>query len=206
MDEKGFIQYSIDWDEQPEIDSEDVEDLIRWRQLLLDANLVGVDANGIGFGNISERTDRGFLISGTQTGFLPVLDPSHFSHVTEYDIQGNSLRCEGPSKASSEALSHAILFEASPEIGAVIHVHHARSWNRFLNDLPTTQPDAEAGTVRMAEEIGRLFVESDLPNVRVLVMGGHRDGLISFGRDLDEAGAAILQVCTTSPKDEAHVI
>lgn len=206
MDEKGFIQYRIDWDETAEVDSKDVEGLIRWRQRLLDANLIGVDKNGIGFGNISERTDRGFLISGTQTGFLPVLDSSHFSHVTDFDIHGNSLRCEGPSKASSEALSHAILFEASPEVHAIIHVHHAQSWTQLLNVLPTTQPDAEAGTVRMAEEIGRLFSESDLPNARVLVMGGHRDGLISFGRNLDEAGTAILQACTTSPKDELHVI
>ena len=195
MDETGYIQYKIDWEQTAAPAPEDVECLIRWRQKLFDAGLIGVDRNGIGIGNISERTKSGFLISGTQTGLLPQLGPSHFSHVTGYDISENWLGCEGPWKASSEALSHAVLFEVSPDIRAVIHVHSTSSWERWLNDLPTTDPAVEAGTVEMAEEIGRLFEESELPEVRVLVMGGHRDGLISFGRNLDEAGTAILQKC-----------
>jgi L-ribulose-5-phosphate 4-epimerase len=198
MDETGYIQYKIDWTESQAPNIADVERLIRWRQTLFEANLVGVDQNGVGFGNISERTDRGFLISGTQTGLLPELEPTHFSHVTEYDISENRIRCYGLCKASSEALSHAILYEADPEIGAVIHVHSASNWQRLLNDLPTTDPAAEAGTVEMATEIGRLFDDSELPVGRVLVMGGHRDGLMSFGRNLDEAGSAILRACDSS--------
>jgi hypothetical protein len=196
MDEKGYIQYTIDWEERAAPSEEEVAQLIAWRQRLYEAGLIGVDKNGLGYGNISERRDPGFMISGTQTGHLYQIEPRHFAHVTEYDIEQNWIRCRGPMKASSEALSHAILYDVDPEIGAVIHVHSAVDWERLLNELPTTESNAEPGTVAMAEAIGRLFAESDLPQTNVLVMGGHREGLMSFGRDLDEAGKAILRHCS----------
>lgn len=198
MDEKGYIQYTIEWRETGPPPRRNVEHLIFWRQRLYSLGLIGVDANGLGFGNISQRRAGGFIISGTQTGDLPDIGPEHFSLVTDYEIESNWLQCEGPVKASSEALSHAILYEADATVGAVIHVHSASDWHRLLNDIPTTAPDAEAGTVRMAEEIGRLFEASALSETRVLAMGGHRDGLISFGRDLDEAGTAITEACAAA--------
>lgn len=192
MDEKGYIQYAIDWEESPAPPEDDVERLIHWRQRLHAAGLIGVDANGLGYGNISERRHPGFMISGTQTGHLEQIEPRHFAHVIDSDVEQNWIRCRGPMKASSEALSHAILYDVDPEIGAVIHVHSGEDWQRLLNELPTTDPTVEAATAEMAEAIGRLFAESDLPETKVLVMGGHRDGLISFGRDLEEAGTAII--------------
>ena len=39
----------------------------------------------------------------------------------------------------------------------------------------------------MAKEIIRLYNHSDLPKSKVLVMAGHQDGLVSFGKDLKEA-------------------
>lgn len=194
MDEKGYIQYAIDWEESAAPSEEEVAQLIVWRQRLFEAGLIGVDKSGLGFGNISERRRPGFMISGTQTGHLSQIEPRHFAHVIDCDIEENRIRCRGPMKASSEALSHAILYDVDPGIGSVIHVHSGAHWERLLNELPTTDSDAEPGTVAMAEAIGRLFAESELPQTNVLVMGGHREGLISFGRDLDEAGTAILSV------------
>ena len=195
MDEKGYIQYEIEWARTSPPDPDEVSELIAWRDRLFDANLIGVDSHGVGFGNISERTDSGFWISGTQTGYLKHLGPDHFALVTEFDIHQNHLTCRGPVKASSEALSHAILYQTSAEVGAVVHVHDASSWSSLIDELPTTDRVAEAGTVRMAEEIGRLFDETDLRNSKVLVMGGHRDGMMSFGRTVEEAATRILNAC-----------
>jgi len=77
-------------------------------------------------------------------------------------------------------------------VGAVLHVHHRDLWARLLNRVPTTAPDVEYGTPAMADEILRLYHDSDLPSRRVAAMAGHEEGIIVIGRDLDEAGATLL--------------
>ena len=44
----------------------------------------------------------------------------------------------------------------------------------------------------MAKEIQRLFRETDVKEKKILVMAGHKEGIISFGKDLDEAGKIML--------------
>ena len=196
-DEKGYIQFTCEWEPVEAVDYHRLVGLIHWRRLLYEEGLVGVDDNGVGYGNISERIDAGdaFIITATQTGHLQELDASHFAIVTEYDIPGNRVRCSGAIRASSESLSHAILYQADVDVGAVVHVHDAESWLRLFGHVPTTDPKAEAGTVAMAREIGSLMKSSDLSRAKLLVMGGHRDGLISFGRTIDEAAAVMLRAC-----------
>lgn len=196
-EEKGYIQFACDWEPVETVEYDRLPELIRWRRILLLEGLVGVDRNGVGYGNISERiasSDR-FIITATQTGHLSDLDASHFAIVEECDVTGNRICCTGAMKASSESLSHAILYQADARVGAVIHVHDADSWRRLRGSVPTTDKSAEAGTVAMAEEIDRLMKSTDLKRRRLLVMGGHRDGLISFGRDVAEAGTVMLRAC-----------
>jgi hypothetical protein len=45
----------------------------------------------------------------------------------------------------------------------------------------------------MANEIKRLFKESDVLNQKVISMAGHEEGLIGFGKDLNEAGNILLK-------------
>ena len=44
----------------------------------------------------------------------------------------------------------------------------------------------------MANEIKRLFDQTALSKEKILVMGGHREGIISFGKDLAEAGNILI--------------
>jgi hypothetical protein len=48
------------------------------RRKLLEQRLIGLDANGIGFGNLSVRdgVSRTFYITGSATGSLPELTPT----------------------------------------------------------------------------------------------------------------------------------
>ena len=196
-DEKGYIQFSCDWEQVEAIEYRRLPEMIRWRRILFVEGLVGVDAQGVGYGNISERLGAAgsFVITATQTGHLEELDASHFAIVTACDVPGNSISCVGAIRASSESLSHAILYRADAQVGAVIHVHDAESWERLHGSVPTTDPSAEAGTVAMAQEIDRLMQSTDLRRRRILVMGGHRDGLVAFGRSIAEAGSVILRAC-----------
>ena len=45
----------------------------------------------------------------------------------------------------------------------------------------------------MAREILRLCQEEHLLQAQILVMAGHFEGIIAFGKSLDEAGQLLLQ-------------
>ncbi len=194
MDE-GVIKYECTWLEGPPLLHNALAQLMEWRQRCFAAKLIGVyEEVGIGYGNISVRYGEGFIISGTQTGEIPVLDENGYTEVIEADIEGNRLVCRGPIAASSESLTHAMLYRLSESINAVVHVHSKEMWNRLLNVVPTTGADVPYGTPEMAAEIERLWHESNLQTGKILAMAGHEDGIIAFGENLDVAGEGIMNV------------
>ena len=60
------------------------------RRKLLDQHLLGVDPNGIGFGNLSVRdgATRNFYVTGSATGGLPELTPADCVRVVDTISQG----------------------------------------------------------------------------------------------------------------------
>ncbi len=192
--DEGYIKFHCDLTPGTGPARSDVAELIEWRNHLYRVGLIGAYPDGIGFGNISMRCGDGdrFHISGTQTGNIAELDERHFTLVTRFDFPSNSLACTGELKASSESLTHASVYVNDRSIGAVIHVHHLPAWSALLGRLPTTLESVPYGTPEMAGEVSRLFRESDVSERRIFVMGGHREGIIAFGADLDEAGAVLV--------------
>jgi len=191
--ETGSIKFHCNWIQSEAVDDKTITDINRWRDILFKHQLIGVYPNGIGYGNISIRL-RGqeFLISGTSTGHLEKLTTAHYSIVTGYDFPENHVTCKGPIKASAESLTHAAIYEMDPEINAIIHVHSKPIWESLLNKVPTTSVEVEYGTPEMALEMKRLFNTTKLIENKILVMAGHEEGVITFGRDLEEAGVLIL--------------
>jgi L-ribulose-5-phosphate 4-epimerase len=167
-----------------------VSQLIEYRQKLFKGRLIGVYPDGIGYGNISARLTRAlpdFFISASQTGHIAEIEPSHFALITDYDIDENWIECHGTMKASSESLTHAMLYEIFPLANAVIHVHEPEAWLRLKGRLLTSREDVPYGTPAMAAEVLRLSRETDLAEQKIFVMGGHDDGILTFGSDLKEA-------------------
>lgn len=192
MDE-GYIKFNCNWILSNDIPLDKVAELSMWREIMYDKGWIGLYPDGIGFGNISMRcNEKTFLISGTATGGLPTLTKSHYSLVTNYDLSTNTVTCMGPVKASSESLTHALIYECSAATNAVIHIHNLDLWNRLLHHAPTSSENISYGTPEMANEIKRLFAETALGKEKIIVMGGHREGIISFGRDLEEAGSILI--------------
>ena len=75
----------------------------------------------------------------------------------------------------------------------VMHVHSPELWRHAHTlDVPITRPDVPYGTPEMSDEVRRLFRETDVRQRRLFAMGGHEDGLVSFGRTAEEAGAVLL--------------
>lgn len=170
--------------------------LAAWRRVLAALGLVGRDParyGGLGFGNLSARLapgERPFLVTGTQTGHLAHLPLAGFARVECWDTAANRLESSGLARPSSESLTHAALYDLSPEIAAVFHVHSPELWRR--PDLPRTAPDVGYGTPEMAAEVGRVWHEAGRPAAGLLAMAGHEDGLVAWGPSLEAAGKSLV--------------
>jgi len=164
-------------------------ELNRYRRKLLALGMIGVDASGVGFGNLSIRngaTSR-FYITGSATAGISELMPTDCAKVVAYDFARNWLRCEGSTVASSESLTHAAVYESDPTARAVIHCHDMKLWAALLEKAPTTPKRVEYGTSEMAHAVRRLFEATDVEKRKIFVMAAHDGGLVTFGRDLQEA-------------------
>jgi hypothetical protein len=169
--------------------------LARWRRALVELGVVGQDADrygGYGFGNLSARVGRrSFLVTGSQSGHLADLDLAGFALVEQWDAAGHRLASRGLVAPSSESLSHAALYDASPRIGAVFHVHAPALWARRGGaGLPETAPGIDSGTPEMAAEVARLARRG--PPAGLLAMAGHEDGLLAYGADAEAVGHSLL--------------
>ncbi len=176
--------------------------LAGWRRVLFDLGLLGRDRaryQGAAFGNLSarvgpfpgERGARAFVITGTQTSDRRDLGPEDFCVVTAANAKRNHVTSHGPSLPSSESMTHATVYDASPTVRAVFHVHAPAIFEARLG-LPETAPGVDYGTPAMAHEVARLWRATSLPDARVFIMRGHHDGVVAFGKSIDEAGGALV--------------
>jgi ribulose-5-phosphate 4-epimerase/fuculose-1-phosphate aldolase len=178
--------------------------LTAWREIFARTGLVGQDPkryDGAGYGNVSGRVgapgaargQRGFLITGTQTGGKACISIDDYCSVKSYDYRKNRVESQGAIMPSSESMTHAAIYDLSPEIRYVFHAHTPTLWRRAAAlKIPTTDPKVPYGTPEMALEAQRLYRSTALSEVRILAMGGHEDGIIVFGKSAEEAGQAML--------------
>ncbi len=172
---------------------EGLAELNAHRRKLRQLGLIGVDPNGIGFGNLSVRdgaTDN-FYITGSATGGRRELTLADYAKVVACDFERNCVRYEGSALPSSESLTHAAIYKSDATAGAVIHCHDSKLWAAVLNQAPTTSRAAEYGTPQLAYEIMQLFKRTDVP--KIIAMAGHEAGILTFGKDLEEAFAVLMR-------------
>jgi ribulose-5-phosphate 4-epimerase/fuculose-1-phosphate aldolase len=193
LNETGVVKFACEHRARTLPPLAELDALNEGRRELRRRGWIGVDANGIGFGNVSVRDGDSdcFYISGTGTGRLEELTSDHFARVSAFDFRRNWIRCEGLVVASSESLTHAAVYVSAPNVRAVIHCHSGPLWRRLLDVAPTTSAAAEYGTPAMAAEVQRLFRETDVLQHRFFVMAGHEDGVVAFGASNADAMAAL---------------
>jgi ribulose-5-phosphate 4-epimerase/fuculose-1-phosphate aldolase len=183
MLDEGYIKFNSTWHKQAFPSNYNIETLNYWRTKLYQNGLIGAYPNGIGFGNVSQRTSlHQFVISGTQTGNSSSLQMEEYALVTSCDIAKNSLECVGMTQASSESMSHFAIYQCAVDIQFVFHIHHKLMWESYQNILPTTRPAVAYGTPEMCTEINRLFKESSVKEKRIFITAGHEEGVFAFGK------------------------
>jgi len=181
--------------------------LIGWRNLLFALGIIGEDPlryDGVGFGNASVRVppfrgprgqESAFLITATQTGKKPRLDTGDLALVESWDLKKNRVVSRGTALPSSESMTHGAVYDVVAGARAVLHVHAPALFTKARAlALPTTPAHVGYGTPAMAHEVARLWREDQLQQTRVFAMGGHEDGIVAFGNDVDDAGARLLAV------------
>lgn len=146
-------------------------------------------ASGIS-GNISVRTDRGLLISGSGKK----LSELSKNTIVEIDFNGNIL--EGDCKPSSEKNLHSKIYQLRPDINAIIHCHSPKTATLaachipmdkklladcvfYLKEIPLA-PYALPGSEKLVENVAPLF-----KNYHAVLLANH--GIIIGAKDLDNA-------------------
>jgi len=178
--------------------------LVAWREVMAKTQLVGQDPQrygGAGYGNVSARVGapslgqgrRKFLITGTQTGGVPMLGLDDFCVVDDYDYRRNAVTSYGVILPSSEAMTHGSIYDLSPHVRFVFHAHSPAIWRRARDlRLPTTDATVAYGTPEMAQEVQRLYRASALAERKIFAMGGHEDGVVAFGHTPEQAGQVLV--------------
>jgi ribulose-5-phosphate 4-epimerase/fuculose-1-phosphate aldolase len=190
IEQEGVIKYRLDYHLAPAQTVEGFAELNAWRDLLWRLGMIGQDDlcyGGLGYGNLSLRLNgERFLITGTQTGHLPHLTVEQYSWVRQARPEENYLEAEGPLPPSSEALTHAAIYLATPSVRCVAHGHSPEIWSNANSlGLPCVEETVAYGTPEMAQAVGA--IAETYPEQGVIVMLGHQDGLLTYGPAPEQA-------------------
>ena len=210
-DQEGVIKYQLRHTQKPIIEKISLSEINAWRTIIFRLDLIGQSPeryDNLGFGNISQRLNSQssqFIITGSQTGHIEQLSPEHYCLVVKADPRKNRIESCGLSKPSSESLTHACIYDLDNTIQAVIHVHSPEIWkNTAALALPHISADIPYGTAEMAIAVEQLFQSGDLQQTSLFTMLGHEDGVVSFGRNMQEAAWELIKHLSLAIGIEQH--
>jgi ribulose-5-phosphate 4-epimerase/fuculose-1-phosphate aldolase len=190
----GIIKYNFDFTKSIPLKKSLWKKIEKTRERLYALKLIGIK-EGIGYGNISQRiSQHSFVITGTQTGHLKSLDNRDYSLIEDYNDREFFLKSSGAIKPSSEALTHGTIYNLSPNIGAVIHIHSKTMWNFMLKNSYKKTQNVPYGSTQMIEEVQRIYQNNNPLKNSKFVMSGHEEGVITFGKNLKEAEITLYNI------------
>ena len=200
-EQEGVIKYHLEHTQKPISEKFSLCEINAWRTIFFRLGLIGQVPeryDNLGFGNISQRLDSQsgqFIITGSQSGHIEHLSPEHYCLVVKADTRKNRIESCGLYKPSSESLTHACIYAQDSSIQAIIHIHSPEIWNNtVLLGLPHISADISYGTVEMAIAVEQLFQSGNLQQTSIFTMLGHKDGVVSFGRSMQEAALEMIKI------------
>ena len=208
--QEGIIKFRNEFKEGPPLESRTLRELDSWRRILYQTELIGQTPNkyaGAGYGNVSQIlkpydtpvNKRRFIITGSQTSHLSHLTEKHYPIVLEYYFKKNLVVTEGPMVASSESMTHGSIYDLDDSTRFIFHSHSSYIWKSSKKlEIPTTRETIEYGTPEMVEEVQRLFRDTKIKDLHIFSMGGHEDGIFTFGETSEQAGLVMLKYLARS--------
>jgi len=185
---EGYVKYSTVHTRAHAVNARHWAELNDARTQLLKLGVLGVDSQGVGFGNVSVRYKREeFLISGTATGSIPVLTPADYCLVKSFDFAQNRIVSMGPVQASSEAMTHGAVYRSCSKANCVMHIHSGAIYNGMIRDgCLATDKNAAYGTPDIAVSLAKRVQELGTDE-GVVYMAGHDGGVIVWGPSVERA-------------------
>ncbi len=181
----GYIKYRSERRDGTVAPSAELDELNCARTSLFDRKLIGVYPNGVGFGNLSVRTQgRLFVVTASATGGMRTLAKEHYCLVEEFSTVENRVQSMGPLPASSEAMTHGAIYAAHAAVQCVMHVHSRPMFDYWMSQGQLSTPaNIPYGTPAMAQAVSALVVAQ--PGLPVLfAMAGHDEGMVAYGADV----------------------
>ncbi|MFN7964576.1 MAG: class II aldolase/adducin family protein [Acidobacteriota bacterium] len=167
----------------------DMRQLLDERELRLAMKIFGLKQ--LSYGNLSCRCDaRSFWMSGrgVDKGNMRVIGRDLLL-VKGYEPSSQTILlsvppgCDPTARVSVDAIEHYKIYEALPEVGAIVHVH---AW---VPGTPATLQSWPCGSEQLADEVLGLVLAAPDPTRAIVGLKNH--GLTITGRSLDEIFARI---------------
>jgi hypothetical protein len=160
-----------------------IEDLLDERDLRHVKRLYGI--GGLSYGNLSARKDgRRFWMSASGVDKSKLETPGRdILLVSDYDADRGVIVLSvppdvEPRRVSVDAIEHWMIYQAHPEIGAILHVH---AW---LDEIPTTEFNYPCGTEELAISVAEALAAEPDPAHAVIGLTNH--GITATGSSLTE--------------------
>lgn len=196
-EQEGVIKYQLKHHHNFLAKNISITEINAWRHILLKMGFMGQDANrytGFGFGNLSQQLNQQqFLITGSQTGHIKQLNHADYAQVLRAEPEKNSIESLGKTKPSSEALTHASVYQSNTNIHAVVHGHIPKLWKQTHQlNLAHTQANIPYGTPEMARAVTQLLETMNCPKQGIFSLLGHEDGIVCFSNTMEKAVTLLI--------------
>jgi hypothetical protein len=160
-----------------------IEDLLDEHDLRHVKRLYGI--GGLSYGNLSARKDeRRFWMSASGVDKSRLEEPGRdILLVSDYDAERAVIVLSvppdvEPRRVSVDAIEHWMIYQAHPDIGAILHVH---AW---LDGIPTTEFNYPCGTEELAVSVAEALAAEPDPAHAVIGLTNH--GITATGSSLTE--------------------
>ena len=203
---EGVIQFDFDLETAmgPPVEASILQTLMAWRTVLRRLRLLGQEPGrygGLGYGNLSVRDPeqpREFVITASQTSGIRDLGADGLCRIRDFDLARFRVSAAGTRPPSSESLSHAMIYDAGPEVEWVFHVHSPEIWRRAeALDIPATGADIAYGSPAMAGAVAELLATNNERPLTFVTLG-HKDGVFACGGNAGETGASLVSLLARS--------
>ncbi len=160
-----------------------IEQLLDERDLRHVKRLYGI--GGLSYGNLSQRKDeRRFWMSASGVDKTRLEVPGRdILLVSGYAPERNTMILSvppnvEPRRVSVDAIEHWMIYQAHPDVGAILHVH---AW---VEGIPATDINYPCGTEELATSVAELIEREPDPAHAVIGLRNH--GITAMGESLTE--------------------
>jgi len=165
---------------------EKIIELIKWCKKFDELGLTPSSS-----GNLSFRTDKGFIIScsGTNLGFIKF---DEFAEVIDCKIEDGKGKVfyKGLLDPSSEAFIHYEIYKMRPDINAIFHGHdNIVLEKKYGMEIISTEEEKPYGTLELLEQVKNLLTNSN--DCNYFIWKNH--GICSLGNNMEEAGSIAIE-------------